>query len=79
MQSKVLVKFFSGNFNLVAVGFELSKIIAEYGKPFSDGDCFIESWLECARFLFDSFPGKEELFNALRIFQRVETREETEY
>jgi hypothetical protein len=43
MQSNVLVKFVSGGSSLVAAGFEISKIIIQHGKPFSDGDSIKES------------------------------------
>jgi hypothetical protein len=46
--------------NLVAAGFEISEIIAQHGKPFSDGDYSKESWLECAPLLFDGFPENEK-------------------
>jgi hypothetical protein len=62
MQSNVLIKFVSGSSNLVAAGFEISKIIAEHERPFSDGDYIKESRLECA-FLFDGFPEKEKNYS----------------
>jgi hypothetical protein len=46
--------------------FEISKIIAQYGKPFSDGDYIKESWLECAPFLFDGFPEKEKMIQHIK-------------
>jgi hypothetical protein len=46
------MKFVSGSSNLVASGFEISKIIAQRGKPFSDGDYIKESWLEMCSFPF---------------------------
>jgi hypothetical protein len=58
MQSNVLKKFVLGSSNLVASVFEISKIFAQHGKPFSDGDYIKESRLECAPFLFDSVPEK---------------------
>jgi hypothetical protein len=61
MQSNVLMKFVSGSSNLVAAGFELSKIISQHGKSFSDGDYIKESWLEYAPFIFDGFPEKEKI------------------
>jgi hypothetical protein len=53
--------FVSGSSNLVAAGFETSKIIAQHGKPFSDGDNIKESWLECTPFLSNGFPEKEKI------------------
>jgi hypothetical protein len=38
MPSNVFMKFILGSSNLVAAGLEISKIIAQHGKPFSDGD-----------------------------------------
>jgi hypothetical protein len=46
MQSNVLIKFVSRSSSLVAAGLEISKIIAQHGKPFSDGDYIKNSWLE---------------------------------
>ena len=46
--------------NLVAANFEVSKVIAQHGKPLSDGDYIKEAWLECAPFLFDNFAEKEK-------------------
>lgn len=36
MQSNILMKFVSGGSNLVAAGFEISKLIAQHEKPLSD-------------------------------------------
>jgi hypothetical protein len=62
MQSKVLFKYVSGSSTLVAASFEILNIIAQHGKPFSDGDYINGSWLEWDHFLFVGFPEKEKLF-----------------
>jgi hypothetical protein len=54
-----LIKFVPGSSNLVAAGFQISKIIDQHRKSFSDGAYIKESWLECAPFLFDGFPEKK--------------------
>ena len=55
--------------HLVAASFEVSKVIAQDGKPLSDEDYtnIKEAWLECAPFLFDNFSEKERLFSVLKI------------
>jgi hypothetical protein len=60
------MKSVSSRFNLVAAGFEISKITGQHGKPFSVWDFITESWLECAHFLSDRFPQKRK-----KITQRV--------
>ena len=56
------MNFFSGwsCSNLVTASFEVSKVIAQHGKPLSDGDYIKEAWLECVPFLFDNFSEKEK-------------------
>ena len=44
--------------NVVAASFEVSRVIAQHGKPLSDGDYIKEAWLDCAPFLSDNFSGK---------------------
>ena len=60
-QADKFMNFISGrsSSNLVAASFEVSKVIAQHGKPLSDGDYIKEAWLECAPFLFDNFSEKE--------------------
>ena len=53
---------------LVASSFEVSKVIAQRGKPVRDGDYIKEAWLECAPFLFEIFQKKKRLFSVLRFF-----------
>jgi hypothetical protein len=69
METNVLMKFVLGSSNLVAAGFEISKITAQHGKPFSDGDYIKESRLECAPFLFDTFPEKEIIIQCITDLQ----------
>ena len=47
--------FISGRsgFNLVAASFKASKVIAQHGKPLSDGKYIKEAWLELAPIIFD--------------------------
>ena len=52
--------------NLVAASFEVSKVIAQHGKPLSDGDYIKEAWLECASFLFDNFSEKEKIIPRMK-------------
>ena len=52
--------------NLVAASFEVSKVIAQHGKPLSDGDYIKEAWLECAPFLFDNFSEKEKIIQRIK-------------
>ena len=47
--------------NLVAASFEVSKVIAQHGKPLSD-----EAWLECALFLFENFAEKEKIIQCIK-------------
>ena len=62
------MNFISGrsSSNLVAASFEVSKIIAQHGKPLSDGDYIKEAWLECAPFLFDNFSEKEKVIQLIK-------------
>ncbi|XP_063856091.1 protein FAM200A-like isoform X1 [Scylla paramamosain] len=52
--------------NLVAGSFEISKVIAQHGKPLSDGEYIKEAWLECAPFLFDDFSEKEKIIQRIK-------------
>ncbi|XP_042206826.1 general transcription factor II-I repeat domain-containing protein 2A-like isoform X1 [Homarus americanus] len=67
-QSDVLMKFISGrpSSNLVAAGFEVSKVIAQHGKPLSDGEYIKEAWLECAPFLFDNLSEKDKIIQRIK-------------
>ena len=47
--------------NLVPASFEVSKVIAQNGKPLSDRDYIKEAWFECAAFLFANFSEKEKI------------------
>ncbi|XP_072909805.1 general transcription factor II-I repeat domain-containing protein 2A-like isoform X2 [Hemitrygon akajei] len=66
MQSQILKSFISDGSNLVAASFEVSKVIVKHGKPLSDGEYVKESWLECAPFLFNSFPEKEKIIQRIK-------------
>ncbi|XP_023612109.1 SCAN domain-containing protein 3-like [Myotis lucifugus] len=67
-QADNFMNFISGrsSFNLVAASFEVSKVIAQLGKPLSDGEYIKESWLECAPFLFDDFSEKEKIIQCIK-------------
>ncbi|XP_042206313.1 uncharacterized protein LOC121855442 [Homarus americanus] len=52
--------------NLVAAGFEVSKVIAQHGKPLSDGEYIKEAWLECAPFLFDNLSEKDKIIQRIK-------------
>ncbi|XP_076060038.1 general transcription factor II-I repeat domain-containing protein 2A-like isoform X5 [Oratosquilla oratoria] len=52
--------------NLVAASFEVSKIIAQHGRPLSDGEYIKEVWLECAPFLFDNLSEKEQIIQRIK-------------
>ena len=54
--------------NLVAASFEVSKVIAQHGKPLSDGDYIKEAWLECALFFFDNVLEKEKIIQRIKDF-----------
>ena len=73
-QANNFMNFMSGrsSSNLVAASFEVSKVIAQHGKPLSDGDYIKQARLECAPFLFDNFSEKEKLFSILKICLLVE-------
>ena len=62
------MNFISGwsSFNLVAASFEVSKLIAQPGKPLSDGDYIKLAWLEYAPFLFDNFSEKEKIIQGTK-------------
>ena len=68
-QADNFMNFVSGrsSSNLVAASFEVSKVIAQHGKPLSDADYIKKAWLECAPFLFDNFLEKKRLFSVLKI------------
>ena len=66
LQSSSFVKFVKSTSNLVCASFEVSKIIARHGKPFSDGDYIKESWLECAPYLFDDFQNKDKIIQRIK-------------
>ena len=65
------MNFISGrsSSNLVAASFEVSKVIAQHGKPLSDGDYTKETWLECT-FFFDNFSGKEKIIQRIKDLSR---------
>ena len=67
-QADNFMNFISGrsSSNLVAASFEVSKVIAQHGKPLSDGDYIKEAWLECAPFLFDNFLEKEKIIQRIK-------------
>ena len=67
-QADKFMNFISGrsSSNLVAASFEVSKVIAQHGKPLSDGDYIKEAWLECAPFLFDNFSEKEKTIQRIK-------------
>ena len=54
-QSKDLLRFASGNSDLVSASFSLSYSIVNHGKPFSDGEFLKSAFMDCAHFLFDDF------------------------
>ncbi|XP_069185921.1 EPM2A-interacting protein 1-like, partial [Procambarus clarkii] len=62
-QAETFMNYFSGrpSSNLVAASFEVSKVIAQHGKPLCDGEYIKEAWLECAPFLFDNFSEKKKI------------------
>ena len=62
------MNFISGrpNSNLVTASFEVSKVIAQRGKPLSDRDYIKEAWLECTPFLFDNFLEKEKIIQRIK-------------
>ncbi|XP_062927408.1 copper homeostasis protein cutC homolog isoform X1 [Mobula hypostoma] len=66
LQSNTMPTFVSGSSNLVAASFEVSKVIAQHGRPLSDGEYVKESWLECAPFLFDGFQEKEKIIQRIK-------------
>jgi hypothetical protein len=66
LQSGSFVKFVKSTSNLVSASFEVSKIIARHGKPFSDGDYIKESWLECAPYLFEDFQNKDKILQRIK-------------
>lgn len=67
-QADTFFNFISGrpNSNLVGASFEVSKVIAQHGKPLSDGEYIKEAWLECAPFLFDNFSEKEKIIQHIK-------------
>ena len=65
LQTSSFAKFVNSTSNLVAASFEVSKIIARHGKPFSDGDYIKESWLECASYLFEDFKNKDKIIQRI--------------
>ena len=52
---------------LVAASFEVSGVIAQRGKPLSNGDYIKKAWLECAPFFLTVFKKKKRLFSVLKI------------
>lgn len=62
------MKFISGrpSSNLAAASFEVSKVIAQHGKPLSDGEYIKEAWLECAPFLFENLSEKEKIIQRIK-------------
>ena len=66
LQYGSFVKFVKSTSNLVSASFEVSKIIARHGKPFSDGDYIKESWLECAPYLFKDLQNKDKILQRIK-------------
>lgn len=69
LQSYSFEKFVKSTSNLVSASFEVSKIIARHGKPFSDGDYIKESWLECSPYLFEDFQNKDKIIQRIKNLQ----------
>ncbi|XP_069176506.1 EPM2A-interacting protein 1-like, partial [Procambarus clarkii] len=67
-QVETFMNYISGrpSSNLVAASFEVSKIIAQHGKPLCDGEYIKEAWLECAPFLFDNFSEKKKIIQRIK-------------
>lgn len=66
MQSSNFAKFVKSSSNVVAASLEVSKIIAQHGKPLSDGDYIKECWIACAPHLFEDFPNKEKIMQRIK-------------
>nr|XP_045589349.1 uncharacterized protein LOC123751301 [Procambarus clarkii] len=67
-QAETFMNYISGrpSSNLVAASFEVSKVIAQHGKPLCDGEYIKEAWLECAPFLFDNFSEKKKIIQRIK-------------
>ena len=66
-QSKNLLRFASGNSDLVYASFSLSHSIAKHGKPFSDGEFLKSAFMDCAPFLFDDFKNKDAIIKRIEV------------
>lgn len=61
IQSSTLKSFTDRGSASIAASFEISKIIAKKGKPFSDGEYIKNAFIECASYLFEDFENTEEI------------------
>ncbi len=66
IQSEGLTKFLSTGSNLVAASFEISKVIAQHGKPLSDGEYIKKAWLESSNFLFENISEKNKIIQSIK-------------
>ena len=64
-QSKNLLRFVSGNSDLVSASFSLSYSIVKHGKPFSDCEFLKSAFMDCAPFLFDDFKNKDAIIKRI--------------
>lgn len=51
--------------NISAASFQLSSIIAQHGKPLSDGNYLKEAFLNCSEFLFEDFQNKDQILKRI--------------
>ena len=65
-QSKNLLRFISGNSDLVSASLCLSYSIVKHGKPFSDDEFLRSAFMDCAPFLFDDFKNKDAIIKHRR-------------
>ena len=63
--SKNLLRFVSGNSDLVSASFSLSYSIVKHGKPFSDGEFLKSAFMDCAPSLFDDFKNKDAIIKRI--------------
>ena len=65
-QTTSLMKYIGTQSNTIAASYQVSKTIAQYAKPFNEGEFLKDAWLQCAPYLFDDFENKEKIIQRIK-------------
>lgn len=65
-QTTSFMKYIGTQSNTTAASYQVSKTIAQYAKPFNEGEFLKDAWLQCAPCLFDDFENKEKIIQRIK-------------